>query len=151
MKTFSKNICSHLAVFCAVVCLLQSAAAAPTKASPVAVNTNTVVEVPKSVFNDKAGKDPFFPRRNRMTAQAQPAAHAVNASDFNLQGVQIGTKITTCIINTRTFEKNESGEVKLPNGRRSKIRVLDIKEDSVVIKIENSCDPGVLTKRRGQL
>ena len=53
----------------------------------------------------------------------------------------------TAIINGRTFEKGESGEVKMPGGAKVLVRCIDIKDGSVTISIDNSPQPVELRMR----
>ncbi len=120
---------------------LASAADAPRA-------TNEFV-VPKSVFvsNDSRGKDPFFPNRSRLaqptTVTSSVTNTAPNLNDLQLKGITGTAERRTALINNLTFGKGEEGEVRARNGK-IKIRVLEIRDKSVLLQIEGLAEPKVL-------
>jgi hypothetical protein len=116
----------------------SSAKKTATAASAAAIPEITVI--PKSVFevpaNAKEGQDPFYP-----PVKSQPAASGgkstttrVDVSVLVLNGIS-GPPKRLAMINGRTFEPGETGEVKLRSGARMTIQCLEVKETSAVILV----------------
>ena len=112
-----------------------------------AASTNAVlakVEVPRSAFVDdaKVGRDPFFPRSGRRMASAPaPAAPSspqapvqASFSQFKLRGISGTTSKRIALINNRTFEAGEEGEVKTADGK-SRLRCVEVKDNSVIVVV----------------
>jgi hypothetical protein len=101
------------------------------------------VVFPKSVFvDDPSGKDPFFPNRQRGVVPRQPTDPAPKEPDWKalqLRGITGVGDQRFALINNLTFAKGEEGDVKVKNGK-IKIRVLEVKERSVVIQIDGRTD-----------
>jgi len=106
-------------------------------------NTNTApaqVAIPQSVFATEGatGKDPFFPNSRRRIKQ-DDSGKKPPIRDFSsllkLTGIAGGVR-PIATINNLTFAVGEEQEVKVEGGK-VKIRVLEIREKSVVISIEN--------------
>jgi hypothetical protein len=120
------------------VCGVQAA----TKTTGPAGANNRVwvvpaVEIPQSVFapatNPKEGRNPFFPRSAVVPDPVKPGpAPQVDTSALVLNGITSPPK-STAMINGRTFEAGEEGEVHLPGGGKEMIKVEQIKNDSAVI------------------
>ena len=111
--------------------------------------TNVARTIPKSIFEESVGKDPFFPRRSAAAVPNPTAASEVRTSDFTLKGITpFGTK-PTAIINGYTFEKGESHEVKVSSGGKVMIHCIDIKDGVVIITIEKSPQQVELRMRPG--
>jgi hypothetical protein len=127
----------------AFACLAASAPTnAPTKVPHAATNAAPIqVEIPKSVFiiptTPREGKDPFFPRSLRLfpsivvNTNVLPTPPSV---ELRLNGISGAADHRLAIINNRTFETNEEGEVPTKSGH-ARIRCLDIKPDSVVVQV----------------
>jgi len=134
-----------------VVCLALAARAGQTPAAtkpaspaakaPAAANAAPAEpELPKSLFylptspQDPA-KDPFFPLSTRLRTKPQFIATS-NAPpavvELELKGISGSVDHRLAIINSRTFGVGEEGEVPASNGR-ARIRVVEIKNDSVVV------------------
>jgi hypothetical protein len=122
-----------LAVFCANAGSTKS----PGKGS--SVPTFTPVEIPPSVFappsTPQEGRNPFFP----MSVAVAQVVKVVPAGAFDmsllvLNGITSPPR-RTAMINGRTFEPGEEGEVKLPNGTKAMIKCEQIGADSTVILI----------------
>jgi hypothetical protein len=114
---------------------------APGPAAPdTKTNQPVVVAIPQSVFvvpaSPKQGRNPFFPNSvfgGEVSPQPQPTR--VDLSSFVLNGITSPPK-RTVIINGRTFEKGEVGEVRLPGGARELIKCEDIGDDFAVIIVK---------------
>ena len=100
---------------------------------------------PKSVFvyNDMKGKDPFFPNRNRggtiAVSTNTAASTGPNLADLQLRGLAGPPERRIALINNLTFTKGEEQEVRVGNAK-VKIKVLEIREKSVIILIEGQTD-----------
>lgn len=118
--------------------------AAPEKAKEIpsmAEDELREVELPKSVFvlpaNPDEGRDPFFPNSTRPYATSTPAAPARPAAapvSLVLKGFSGPVDRRLAIINNRTFEAGEEGDVVFPGGR-IKVRCVEIRDESVVIEM----------------
>jgi len=130
-----------------LVCLVF-AIAAPLRANPKpsAVNAAPVeLVIAQSVFvlpsGPSEGKDPFYPRSSRpyasfvLTRTNAVAAPAVAVSaELHLNGISGTAARPLAIINNRTFEVGEEGDV-YSNIGRARIRCIEIRPDSVIIQI----------------
>ncbi len=145
MKTFSAF--ASLAVLGCVALAPCALGQADSEKAGGAV-TNAAGRIPKSVFDESIGKDPFFPRRS-LAPVPQAAVSEARVTDFTLNGITPLGARPTAIINGKTFEKGESGEVKVPSGGKVMIRCVEIKEGTVSIMIENSPRPIELRMRPG--
>jgi hypothetical protein len=100
------------------------------------------VEIPQSTFvipsQPSEGRNPFFPQSNNGFQAAPIARHketgAPDASAFVLNGITSPPR-RTAMINGRTFEPGESGEVRLPNGSKALIKCEQIGNESAVILV----------------
>jgi len=96
---------------------------------------------PKAVFimpsSPKEGADPFFPRstgpydRYIVLPKVPNTAPAVVTAELRLNGISGSAERRLAIINNRTFEAGEEGDV-VSGSDRVRIRVLEIKSESVV-------------------
>ena len=120
----------------------QTRTNAPAPGSLAATNAAPVqVEIPKSVFfipaTPQEGKDPFFPRSMRLFSSGgvetnvPPTPPSV---ELRLNGISGTADRRLAVINNRTFETNEEGEVPTNTGR-VQIRCLEIKADSVLVRV----------------
>jgi hypothetical protein len=101
------------------------------------------VEIPQSTFaipsQASEGRNPFYPQSN-AGFQAPPVnktpreINIFDSSSFVLNGITSPPR-RTAMINGRTFEPGESGEVKLPNGSKALIKCEQIGNESAVILI----------------
>jgi hypothetical protein len=116
----------------------QPASPAPVPA-PAAEPALDLVTIPKSVFADdpQVGKDPFFPRSTRRAPQVQNVPVVETIPDLLLKGVSGTFTKRLAIINNRTFEVGEEGELK-SNGQTVRVKCVEIKDKSVVIRINGS-------------
>ncbi len=116
---------------------------APAKTTRVTTNAVAVVaepEIPKSVFiyprTPKDGRNPFFPDSNTGMEQPKAKEAAVDPMSLVLNGITSPPR-RTAMINGRTFEPGESGEIRLPGGKKLLITCYEIREGSAVITIGN--------------
>jgi hypothetical protein len=149
---FMPSFCyrSKLSVVVGAVCLgftiraVQAAGAAPAAsvsrppASPNAAPT--LPDAPKSVFvipgTPQEGKDPFFPLSTRLRPMVRPPgtnpAPVVVIAELELKGISGIATHRLAIINNRTFETGEEGDV-ICNGARVHVKCGEIGPDSVVV------------------
>jgi hypothetical protein len=118
-----------------------------TTKSPQGAGANLVpqvpeIEIPQSTFSipsqPNEGRNPFYPQSNNGF-QARPVIKpseggGIDPSSFVLNGITSPPR-RTAMINGRTFEPGESGEVKLPNGARALIKCVQIGNESAVIDV----------------
>jgi len=112
-------------------------------------NTNrapTQVVLPQSVFatdgDGVTGKDPFYPnsvRRIKRDDSGKPSPIRDFSSLLKLTGIAGGVR-PIATINNLTFAVGEEQEVKVEGGK-VRIRVLEIREKSVLIAIEKQSQP----------
>jgi hypothetical protein len=115
---------------------------APAKGTAkVPSNLQTVPEVaiPQSVFTipsqPSEGRNPFFPQSVvRVVVPTINPENPIDTSSFFLNGITSPPK-RTAMINGRTFEPGEEGEVKLPTGGKMLIKCEEVKAESAVILI----------------
>ncbi len=114
---------------------------------PAETNTNRApaqVTIPQSVFATEGatGKDPFFPNSMRRIKRDDSGTQRPTR-DFSallkLTGIAGGVR-PIATINNLTFAVGEEQEVKVEGGK-VRIRVLEIREKSVVITIEKQPQP----------
>jgi hypothetical protein len=124
-----------------------AALAAPSNAPSASSTAGKVApeapEPPKSVFvmptnYPKDGRDPFFP--NRVLINAAPTTTTnrpvVQTVALVLNGISGSAGNRLCMINGHTFGKGDEDEVKTGDGRKVKIRCLEIGEDGATIEVE---------------
>jgi hypothetical protein len=132
-------------------------APAAANVGPVATNA-TVAEIPfiQSVFvmpsKPDEGKDPFFPRSMRPYGSVpvlktnQPVV--VVQIDLQLKAISGPPEHHLAMVNNRTFDTGEEGEVTTAAGR-VRIRCVEIRPDSVLVQILSSGEQRVLHLRAG--
>jgi len=109
---------------------------------------------PQAVFvmphGPPEGRDPFFPRSMRPYAYvAQPTqAVVVVTADLRLSGISGSAEHRLAIVNNRTFEVGEEGEV-TSGSEKVRIRLLEIRADAVVIQFVSGGTRRELKLRRG--
>ena len=108
----------------------HTAFAAKAPDSAAAAATVNAPAIPESIFNYRAGKDPFFPNRV-VTPVPEPTKKEIMV----LKGITGTPDRRVALINDRTFTKGETGEIK-SGTNELKIRVVDINERSVTIERE---------------
>jgi hypothetical protein len=101
--------------------------------------------VPVSVFvipkNQQQGRDPFFPASTRLTVLNQSTNSSSDSVEIyvplTLQGISGLANRRLAIINGRTLAENEEADI--PTGSsRVRVRVIEIKTDSVIIQTSNT-------------
>jgi hypothetical protein len=118
-----------------------AASATPTNASAAEL------VIPLSVFNagPQAGRNPFFPRSVRDNKASETAPAARFPDEVKLRGISVSPSRRLAIINDVTIAAGETGEIKI-NGRRVTVRVIAVKENSVVITIDGITEEKFLRK-----
>jgi hypothetical protein len=104
--------------------------------------TNALLAIPVAAFELKVKptKDPFFPLSLRQPISvATNAAPAFSAGNFALKGLSGAANERLALINNRTVAVGESAEITTPTGR-VKIKCVDIKETSVIIRAESQAE-----------
>lgn len=117
--------------------------AAKAAGSAAATNTGPVeLPVPHSTFDVtiKPTKDPFFPLSMRQPVPSATNALAFSASAFALKGLSGPNGHRLALINNRTLGVGESTELTTAAGK-TKIRCLDIRESSVLIRVGAQPEP----------
>ena len=115
-----------------------------TNRAPVQAQAQVQVAIPQSTFaiSGSTGKDPFFPnsirRMKRDDTGKQPAARDFS-SLLKFTGIAGGAR-PIATINNLTFAAGEEQEVKVEGGK-VRIRVLEIREKSVVVMVERQPQP----------
>jgi hypothetical protein len=113
--------------------------------------------LPKSVFvlprSKQEGVDPFFPKSGRpyQIYQVIPKPTeqpVIVTAELRLNGISGTAERRLAIINNRTFEVGEEGEV-ISGSERVRIRVLEIKGDLVVAQFVNGGIRRELHLRKG--
>ena len=118
-----------------------SAWAAPKAAAPNPAAPKPVAEVviPKSVFVDRPdfGRDPFFPKSTRRGQVVQTNPVPLPTGNFDsiaLKGISVNNEKRLAIVNNKTFEVGEEGEVPV-GAQRVKVKIVEIREKSAVISV----------------
>jgi hypothetical protein len=130
-----------LALFCSIALSPASPNDAPAKRSKNSLVLQRVpdVAIPQSVFNmpsqPSEGRNPFFPQSTiKVVPTIKPFKDPLDTTSFVLNGITSPPK-RTAMINGRTFEPGEEGEVRLPAGGKMLIKVEEIKTESAVILV----------------
>jgi hypothetical protein len=110
--------------------------------NPPAKGTSTFqvipeVPIPNSVFTipsqPSEGRNPFFPQSApHVPPPSFPKNPSVEASWFVLNGITSPPK-RTAMINGRTFEAGEEGEVRVASGAKVLIKCEEIRAESAII------------------
>ncbi len=134
-----------LAITVSLVAPVALAGPAPTKAksgkpaTAVASAVPAVVEIPVSTFevpsNPRDGRNPFFPM-STAGVEVKPVKPGprTDFSAFVLNGITSPPR-QTAMINGRTFEPGEEGEVKVSNGKKVLIKCTEIRQTSAIILV----------------
>jgi hypothetical protein len=132
------------AVAAASLALATLAQAEPSPATPAGTNAvESELPVPVAVFDLTNGpvKDPFFPLSTRLSdliaTNAAPVAFTI--SSFQLKGLSGARGQRLALINNRTLAAGEDAEVTTASGK-VKIHCVQIKVDSVIIRVENQSE-----------
>lgn len=115
----------------------QKTSAPASKTAPPPVVTNVPVVIPQSVFvvsqNPRESRNPFFPNSTAGKEVAKPKT-TVSVSAFVLNGITSPPR-RTAMINGRTFEVGETGEIRLADGTKAKITCEEIRDTSALISV----------------
>jgi hypothetical protein len=111
-------------------------------AGRAAASIKVVPEVtfPQSVFNVPVqptdGRNPFFPQSTVQVVIIPKITkeNPIESFSFVLNGITSPPK-RTAMINGRTFEAGEEGEVRMPSGAKILIKCQEIKVDSATIEV----------------
>ncbi len=124
-----------------VTLLCSAQGASPAKATPpISAKAAPAVEmpIPESIFNiplsPRQGRNPFFPYSSAAVPVVTNNASAIDTSTLVLNGITSPPK-RMAMINGRSFEVGESGDVKLPNGLRIPVKCVEIYDDKAVFLI----------------
>jgi hypothetical protein len=92
--------------------------------------------IPQSIFESAppAGKDPFFPNSSRGPKITKAEPVVVRIPEISLKGITGTIAKRLCILNNRTFEVGEEGELKV-SGQTIKVKCVEIKTKSVIVII----------------
>lgn len=130
-----------LAFGLALLSTAQAPAASKDVSTKSTANFRVVPEapIPLSVFaipsQPTEGRNPFFPQSvNRVVPQTVTPETHLDTSWFVLNGITSPPK-RTAMINGRTFETGEEGEVRLPSGAKMLIKCEEIRAESAVIMV----------------
>jgi hypothetical protein len=114
---------------------------APAKGTKLPLNLRTVpdVAIPQSVFTiasqPSEGRNPFFPQSTvRVVVPRINKENPVDTTSIVLNGITSPPR-RTAMINGRTFEPGEEGEIKLPGGGKQLIKCEEIKAESAIIAV----------------
>ena len=141
MRVYAKNIC-----LLPLLALLPGVAAAGAAQEPVAqtaptamlTSTESKTPVPQSIFvipaSPKEGRNPFFPRSKVDAPVVPQKTDVIETASFVLNGITSPPK-RTAMINGRTFEVGEVGDVKFQNGTKISIQCVEIRDDAAVIVV----------------
>ena len=145
-----------------LACLVLGCAALPAAHGAGTINVKTngpakgagtnsepaSLPIPASVFDLTANpvKDPFFPNSTRpaVAKNDTKAPPGVSPTSFHLSGLSGSSDLRLAIINHRTLGVGETREVPLANGGKVTIRVIQIKEGSVVIRVLTPPQPDLI-------
>jgi hypothetical protein len=131
---------------CGFLALFAMASHANAAASPAARDSKADAGPPKSIFTmptgPQEGKDPFFPKSSRPYINATPVVPTITNSqpappmtfDLKLNGISGTTERPLAIINGKTFEKNEEGEVHMGPAKIN-IRVVEISSNTATVQV----------------
>jgi hypothetical protein len=93
---------------------------------------------PRSIFvqpsNFNEGRDPFFPESSRSFESLPGAKKPVETTVLKSPGFSVVNGNRLAIINNHTFSVGDEGDV-LTNGKRVKIRCLEIRNDLVIVLV----------------
>jgi hypothetical protein len=139
-------LCAGVALVLSLLCptvVQASATENPAKSTTrAATNIKVVPEVPfpQSIFSVPTqpgeGRNPFFPQSTVQVVIIPKITkdNPIESFSFVLNGITSPPR-RTAMINGRTFEPGEEGEVRMPSGGKILIKCEEIKADSAVITV----------------
>lgn len=119
--------------------LAAGQAAKNTPKTPAAFEVVPELPIPQSAFvipsQPTEGRNPFFPQ-STVPVAAPPITpnHLLDPSLFILNGITSPPR-RTAMINGRTFEPGEEGEIRFASGNRTMIKCEEIRADSAIIVV----------------
>lgn len=111
--------------------------AKPASAPSSAPKPEVALVIPQSVFdaNPSKGRNPFFPQSARDPKKPDKAPVSSRFPEgVRLGGISGFPARPLAIINDKSFAPGETGEIKI-DGRSVTVRVVSIKEHSVIVTI----------------
>jgi len=119
--------------------LAAGQAAKNTPKTPAAFEVVPELPIPQSTFvipsQSTEGRNPFFPQSSVQLIQPKPTPSGViDPSIFVLNGITSPPR-RTAMINGRTFEPGEEGEIRFASGNRTMIKCEEIRADSAIIVV----------------
>lgn len=144
MKSYNSINYRNLFWCAGLACLLGVALesfGAPQKPTPPAAETTAAPdgkeEFPQAEFDERGGKDPFFPNRVLVPVVKASNPKTVDVSRLlQLKGFSGTANRRLAIVNNQTFEVGEEREV-TTSGGKIKIRCVEIRADSVLVELPN--------------
>jgi len=119
-------------------CGTAAESVAPAASSAQTATPAPEMPIPESVFtipaNPSEGRNPFFPNSKSEMPKPTPKKETLDTSSLILNGISSPPR-RMAMINGRTFEPGESGNVKLPNGDRLAIKCVEIRDDGATIVV----------------
>ena len=127
----------------------QPAGPGKTGAAAATNSASDEITIPLAVFNLTNGvaRDPFFPNSVRHPVQPQAAAPTFSREAIILKGLSGSTAQRLALINNRTVAVGEEAEITTAAGK-VKIRLLDIKEASVLLRVATLPDVVEISLRK---
>jgi hypothetical protein len=109
-----------------------------TGKTPAAFQVVPEAPIPLSTFvipsQPAEGRNPFFPQSTVRVPQRITSPSVIDASLFVLNGITSPPR-RTAMINGRTFEPGEEGEVRLASGNKTLIKCEEIRAESAIIVV----------------
>ena len=138
----SASLALALSLLCPALAKASATENPGKSTSRAAANIKVVPEVPfpQSIFSVPTqpgeGRNPFFPQSTVQVVMITKVTpdNPIESFSFILNGITSPPK-RTAIINNRTFEPGEEGEVRMPSGAKILIKCEEIKAVSAFIKV----------------
>jgi hypothetical protein len=118
----------------------SASAPKPVSKSPATFRVVPEVPIPQSTFvipsQPTEGRNPFFPQSivRVITPRPPTTGTQIDPGSFVLNGITSPPR-PTAMINGRTFEPGEEGEIRMPSGARMLIKCEDIRSESAIISV----------------
>ena len=138
----SASIALALSLLCPTLAKAAATEGSSKSTSRAATNIKIVPEVPfpQSIFSVPTqpgeGRNPFFPQSTVQVVIIPKITkeNPIESFSFVLNGITSPPR-RTAMINGRTFEPGEEGEVRMPSGGKILIKCEEIKADSAIITV----------------
>lgn len=128
----------------------RGAAPKPAPPPPVVPQITHELQFVKSTFvatpGPGFGTDPFFPKTARFQHTSKTVETPGPVSFLSLKGISRAGNRRTAIINNRTFEVGEEGEVKI-NAQPFRVRCIEIRDDGVTVSVNGQPQKLTLTPK----